>query len=276
MSFLWLTALHFFCNHKAKYEFLQPSGFSSSDNGALHIHLLRYLGYEAMKPAEKCGTLYANLRKSVTELSDYWAYVTCTREWLSTNETFHKGEFSMRLLSQKKGFTVDAHMDGLDRSNAHAPAFHHGVKVHRDLSIRDEYVERYNLSLPEGYYLEKQSVSCGNNKRAQTCGACGRFGSTCKGDCHLCPQGASRCVHKDVTCRLDSNDIIRDNNGNDKNRVVSCGNHAAASCGECAPNASGCNGDCNWCERGAVGSVLPLPPLKARHQCVNQSLTCRL
>jgi hypothetical protein len=118
----------------ANYEPLQPPGFSSADNGAIHIHLLRYLGFEQMNPKGKCGTQYTNLVKPVTDLSDYWNYVACTRKHLVTDEkskaensTFTKGDFSMRLLPQTKGYVIDAHMDSKPRSGQHAPVFHQYV-----------------------------------------------------------------------------------------------------------------------------------------------------
>ena len=53
-----------------------PSGFSSSDNGAIHLHLLHELGIVGHK---RCGKLYHNLNANVMNLGPYFQFVACTR-----------------------------------------------------------------------------------------------------------------------------------------------------------------------------------------------------
>ena len=202
----------------AKYEFLMPPGFSSADNGALHIHLLRYLGVEGMLPtstrANKCGSMYSNLNAPVTNLEPYWNFVKCTRESLridSVNQTFTKGDFSVCLLQQRKGFVIDAQMDDLSSHPIDAPVFHHGVKVPGTLQISELIIDRYNLTLPPNFGT-MPGVSCGGHHVA-TCGACGVDHNWCHGDCRWCPLGATggtipgtlnathQCVKKSSTCR---------------------------------------------------------------------------
>lgn len=173
----------------AHYEFMQPRGFSSADNGALHIHLLRFLGFEKMYPEGKCGKAYRQLVKPVTDLSDYWDYVACSRESLVINSTmfgnFAADDFSMRLLAKRTGFVLDHH---LDNAKVKGPPFNHGVKIQQMGVLEEAMQTRYNISLPNRTLkdLSKQySVSCGNHQ-ATNCGECpqGNGKVWCNGDCH--------------------------------------------------------------------------------------------
>ena len=149
----------------AHYNVHLPVGFSSYDNGALHIHLLRALGIEPPPRIGTCGMLYHTLKSSATDLTEYWNFVTCARNALGSNsegdkddddrakmQTFVNGSLSVRLLPQKHGFAVDHHLDQ-EPTNARGAVFHHNVKVNRDLTIEEHFVKRYNLALPEGYTL---------------------------------------------------------------------------------------------------------------------------
>lgn len=53
----------------ANYEFQAPSGFSSADNGAIHLHLVRALGLEPFQNGT-CAQLYDNLTALVTDLGE--------------------------------------------------------------------------------------------------------------------------------------------------------------------------------------------------------------
>ena len=52
----------------AAFENETPPGFSSADNGAIHLHLLRVLGHHT---TEKCGKMYSNLTAPVTNLGEW-------------------------------------------------------------------------------------------------------------------------------------------------------------------------------------------------------------
>ena len=55
----------------ADYEKERPPGFSSADNGAIHLHLIRTLGMESSKNG-RCAQKYYNLTALVTNLSEYY------------------------------------------------------------------------------------------------------------------------------------------------------------------------------------------------------------
>ena len=156
------AAARSFLRSWAQYQFHQPRGFSSADNGALHIHLLRTLGFEGWEPLGKCGSLYSRLHMPVTNLTDYWDYITCTRQQYlvvtnntESNQIFRKGDFSMRLLSHKSAFVIDAFLETEPSSTVPGPVFHHGVKIRNDGTVANpEYLIRYNLTLDSNYDKE--------------------------------------------------------------------------------------------------------------------------
>jgi Protein of unknown function, DUF273 len=74
----------------AAYQFQQPWGFSSKDNGALHIHLMRSLGLgsEQYHLQNRCGSMYTSLDQPVENLTDYWNFIRCTRDFLTDDTVF--------------------------------------------------------------------------------------------------------------------------------------------------------------------------------------------
>jgi hypothetical protein len=207
----------------AGYEYQQPPGFSSADNGALHVHLLRFLNLESKyKPPGKCGERYRNLDEGVTNLTKYWAYVDCTRELLPADTRLERKNFSTRILSKDTGFVMDGTFDGYG-VNGHGPAgagpiFHHGIKINKTGVLGSELVAKYNLTMAAKASKE------------------------------------------------------------DKPHPVSCGQHAAASCGECSQGqgaSSWCNGDCHWCELGKTGNYTT-DHLSESDKCITESEICRI
>ena len=71
------VALNHFPNH---------AGFSSADNGALHLAVLDILG---VKQRHKCFVTYQQLVEGVQNLCPHFNYVACTRKLLGPTGTFH-------------------------------------------------------------------------------------------------------------------------------------------------------------------------------------------
>ena len=67
-----------------------PRGFSSGDNGAIHLHLVQVLGFQ--ETGGECHKLYDALVAGVDNLDPYFAFVQCCRDALGPN-----GERSPRL-----------------------------------------------------------------------------------------------------------------------------------------------------------------------------------
>ena len=60
----------------SNYYYNEPPGFSSADNGSMHIHLLRWLGMEP-KQNGLCGNLYSNLTADLPNLQPYHEFLEC-------------------------------------------------------------------------------------------------------------------------------------------------------------------------------------------------------
>ena len=52
------------------------AGYHSSDNGAIHLHLLRALGLKNEKP---CKYQWDHLGSDRDHMDEYYAFVTCAR-----------------------------------------------------------------------------------------------------------------------------------------------------------------------------------------------------
>lgn len=128
----------------ASYEYSKPFGFSSSDNGAIHMAILDAL---AIRKRQVCHDQYRALRAPVTNLVPYYKFISCTRALLGPprthiayayNETLSNGQEGVtndgRSIAGKItvfprffGFSVDAYVHGL-QSRRNLQPFHHGIK----------------------------------------------------------------------------------------------------------------------------------------------------
>ena len=136
----------------AAYEQYRPPGFSSADNGAIHLHLLRSLGFEEAETNGACEMMYNNLTEPVTNLNPYWAYVECTRKKTRPGSYISSG-LSVRLLKKDTAWVMDGVYDMYGREG-HGPAgagpvFHHGVKLKGDAAADKIAREKYGLPLLE-------------------------------------------------------------------------------------------------------------------------------
>lgn len=138
-----------FLHHWVNYEKIMPPGFSSTDNGAIHLAILEALG---IKGRQRCKDLYRNLEALVTDLKPYFEFVACTKAllgpprmyvaWHSAhddlmepstgvrmNEMGAETEVAGKILIFPRffGFVVDAMVYGfMGARNLHP--FHHGLK----------------------------------------------------------------------------------------------------------------------------------------------------
>ena len=171
----------------ADYEAEIPPGFSSADNGAIHLHLVRTLGFEPLK-ISACAQMYYNLTSDVTNLGPYFDFVGCTRQLVKAGTYVSEDQaLSIRIMKKETAWVVDRHKDGYGE-DGHGPGgvgtvFHHGVKL--NYSKEDSEVFReYGLDSDKREHL---LVSCGNH-RAATCDGCpqGNGEFWCNGECSWC------------------------------------------------------------------------------------------
>jgi hypothetical protein len=131
---------HDFLQLWANYEYLKPSGFHSSDNGAIHLAVLDAL---AIRRRHVCYDLYRNLKAEVTNLAPYFEFVSCTRKLLGPVGTHHVLSpktagaeqhvmANITIFPRFFGFAVDPYTSGLHQARTLHP-FHHGVKDAKDL-----------------------------------------------------------------------------------------------------------------------------------------------
>lgn len=148
-----------FLHHWASYEYIKPRGFSSSDNGAIHLALLEAL---AIRGRQRCRDLYRNLEASVTDLEPYFEFVACTKMLLGpprtyvaryapyldlmdmenaagTNSTIDEELVAGKIVIFPRffGFVVDSRVHGYTGFRNLHP-FHHGLK---EEEWKDEYLD---------------------------------------------------------------------------------------------------------------------------------------
>ena len=105
-----------FLNMWANFDYQVPRGFSSADNGAIHLAVLQAVGKVNMKCVDK----YHALTAGVTNLNPYFDFVACTRaalgpsrRWVVENEVqAFRGRYSplsgtVAILNRYHGFCVD-------------------------------------------------------------------------------------------------------------------------------------------------------------------------
>lgn len=148
-----------FMHHWVTYEKIMPPGFSSTDNGAIHLAILDVLGIQGR---ELCRDLYRNLSADVTDLGPYYEFVACTKALLgpprtyTTRLTAHDDLITPAEVGRRNesddgqkvvgkvvifprffGFVVDAMVYGISGTRNLHP-FHHGLK---NANWKDSYLD---------------------------------------------------------------------------------------------------------------------------------------
>eukprot|EP00928_Gymnodinium_smaydae_P031647 TRINITY_DN23164_c0_g1_i1.p1 TRINITY_DN23164_c0_g1~~TRINITY_DN23164_c0_g1_i1.p1 ORF type:complete len:722 (+),score=109.23 TRINITY_DN23164_c0_g1_i1:202-2166(+) len=147
----------------ARFKFRQPPGFSSADNGAIHLHLVETIvGIKAFRqPAslpkrpreqsrgvKKCASMYANLTALVENLEPYFAYVRCTLQLLGGHGTWSlRGGGHVALWPRLNFLVADGFMFERKSNVVEGPVFHHGIK-REDEAIR-QYLSLRHCALNE-------------------------------------------------------------------------------------------------------------------------------
>jgi len=174
----------------AAYEAERPPGFSSADNGAIHLHLVRTLRLEHLKSVA-CAQMYYNLTAPVTNLDPYFEYVGCTRQLVKAG-VFVSDDRSLviRIMAKRTAWVLDHHQDSYGKDEV-GPVFHHGVKL-SDQKGDLKAFSKYGL-LPHEIDNRTLTVSCGNH-RAANCDDCpqGNSEAWCNGECAWC-ESSQKC-----------------------------------------------------------------------------------
>ena len=148
-----------FLNMWANLEMSQPTGFSSSDNGAIHLALMNWFKGINHTKVQECTAVYRALIDDVTNLDPYWNFVYCARRALGMGEW--EGQFfyrekdkilkevrtkalqlknngiSVKIFPRFKGFMVD----WVASDQSKSAVFWHGVKdtqvLHKHWKLQD-------------------------------------------------------------------------------------------------------------------------------------------
>eukprot|EP00930_Biecheleria_cincta_P020725 TRINITY_DN15517_c1_g1_i7.p1 TRINITY_DN15517_c1_g1~~TRINITY_DN15517_c1_g1_i7.p1 ORF type:complete len:676 (+),score=105.00 TRINITY_DN15517_c1_g1_i7:244-2271(+) len=121
------------------FDSRMPKGYSSADNGAIHVHLVETLQLEG---AERCAQQYAQLTSKVENLHPYFAFINCTKTLLGPPRHWQmESPGEVLTIWPRFNFFVD---DGVyvdfNGSSALGPIMHHGIKS-------AEGVGKYKLDL---------------------------------------------------------------------------------------------------------------------------------
>ncbi|CAJ1341497.1 unnamed protein product [Effrenium voratum] len=141
----------------------QPPGFSSADNGALHLVLLEAL---EVSGKEKVAALYSNLTETVDNLDPYWHFVKEAvralgppRKWnldqTSLGREHHCSGCRLSIWPRMSFFADDGVY--LNRqSSSVGPVMHHGIKSHEDVAAY--YEDTASCHLRGGVQVQKEQL----------------------------------------------------------------------------------------------------------------------
>lgn len=122
-----------FCDGWASYDQVdQPRGFHSSDNGAIHLHLLRALRIAKWRP---CATKWSEL--ATGSLDPYYEFVTCTRLLMGAPRRWKlDGVYRVTILPRGHAWSIDGLAANTKISSIGAVT-HHGQKT------RENYLQYF-------------------------------------------------------------------------------------------------------------------------------------
>lgn len=120
-----------FLRNWAKYNFEMPRGFSSSDNGAIHLVV-----QDTVQAIDfpKCKKLYKGLNKPVTDLKDYFSFVKCTTDALGPPRDWHTSGGVVTVWPRFNFWAADGVYMNKMGSREFGPVLHHGIKDAKDVT----------------------------------------------------------------------------------------------------------------------------------------------
>merc|ERR1712232_122668 len=133
-----------FLRNWAKYNFEMPRGFSSSDNGAIHLVVMETMRLHGV---DKCRKLYKALDRPVSELDKYWAFVKCTTDALGPPRKWQMRNGTLTVWPRLQFYVSDGVYWDKWASDAVGPVMHHGIKDGKDVVQHYfEYVDRCHFN----------------------------------------------------------------------------------------------------------------------------------
>jgi hypothetical protein len=119
----------------------QPKGYHSSDNGAIHLHLLRWL---RISKWTFCSNMWDNLRGSSLNLDEYFQFVSCTRLHMGAPRRWKlDGQHRVTILPRGHSWSVDGGTVNGKISSV-GPVSHHGQKT------KENYLKYFSDKFVQG------------------------------------------------------------------------------------------------------------------------------
>lgn len=109
------------------------TGFHSSDNGAIHLVVLNVIESIPHEEYAECERLYLNLTSDVSNLTEYYTFVACTRRVLGPNRHWQlrNDTGTLTIAHRYHGFAIDGYI--VNRKPGGAIPFYHGESNHLKL-----------------------------------------------------------------------------------------------------------------------------------------------
>lgn len=118
-----------FCDGWAAFaEEVPRRGYHSSDNGAIHLHVLRVLGLSNLK---SCTSLWSHLGSDAGDkhMDEYFAYVACTRLVMGPPRRWKvAGQYRLTILPRGHAWSIDGG-DADSKTSSVGAVSHHGQKT---------------------------------------------------------------------------------------------------------------------------------------------------
>lgn len=129
----------------SQWEHHRPSGFSSGDNGPLHLMLQSAFNRGDVKihtphyTYSQCKYTFDHLKANVNHLTEYYDFISCTRKSIGTaKQVFSPGGSSIMVLPRYFAWVSDWQVSGGKACELLGPVLHHGVKSQKG---QDEYAK---------------------------------------------------------------------------------------------------------------------------------------
>lgn len=124
-----------FLQNWSNWEHNRPVGFSSGDNGPLHLMLQDAFNKGDAKihtphySYSKCAYTFSHLTADVTNLTQYYDFISCTRQSISTPRQVHApGGSSITVLPRYFAWVTDWTVANGKACERLGPVLHHGIK----------------------------------------------------------------------------------------------------------------------------------------------------
>lgn len=141
-------------------EELPKAGYHSSDNGAIHLHILRALGLRNEKP---CTQHWSHLGSDKNYMDEYYAFVSCTRLVMGVPRRWKvAGTHRITMLPRGHSWAIDGG-DADSKVSSVGAISHHGQKteVNYRQYFQDDFISskgaKCQSMIRGGFFIDAES-----------------------------------------------------------------------------------------------------------------------